>query len=385
MTRVAPWHAAMAAVFMLLAWRVIHVNAVVYGETNRPVTRVLPGESAAEVASAALRANPAEVRALLVRAREHEQAGDGERASRAYASALELAPVDRAALHEAAAADLRHGRTAEAVGRLDALVSHYEEARPAVFPVFARMLANPAHRALLEARAVRDPAWMDTFVPYACANADPQYLAPIFLKRAAAGKARREEVVCVIEKLRRAGRWDVAYQVWLNTLPRARLAEVGHVFNGGFEHPASGLGFDWIAEDAPGHTVDFAPAVGSAGVRALRVTYTGKRLAGPALRQYLAVPPGRYELSGRVRLEALQSVRGIQWVLRCGLEARGKPIAASEPFLGSGEWRRFALDAVIPGGCPGQVLSLEPVGLDEGTTFVSGTARFDELRLARAR
>jgi hypothetical protein len=53
--------------------------------------------------------------------------------------------------------------------------------------------------------------------------------------------------------------------------------------------------------------------------------------------------------------------------------------------MGAGAWRGFAVAVTVPAGCPGQVLSLEPAGMGEGTTFVSGTAWFDELRLARAR
>ena len=132
-------------------------------------------------------------------------------------------------------------------------------------------------------------------------------------------------------------------------------------------------------------SVEFAPARGAAGERALSVAYTGKRLEGPALRQFLAVAPGRYELTGKVRLEGLDSVRGIHWVLRCGSDARGAGIASSERFMGAAPWRGFAVPVTIPAGCPGQLLSLEPAGLGEGATFVSGAAWFDDLRLTRAR
>ena len=191
------------------------------------------------------------------------------------------------------------------------------------------------------------------------------------------------------EKLRAAGRWEQAYQVWLNTLPRERLADVGYVFNAGFEHAASGVGFDWMpsrgAERETGHAVEFAATRGAGGKRALRVTYNGKRQAVPAIRQLMALPPGRYELSGRGRVDSLNSVRGVQWTLRCAAADEAPPLAASERFLGSSEWRPFTVELAIPRDCPGQVLQLEPVGMHEGTTFLSGTAWFDDLRLARQR
>lgn len=375
---------AIAAALAMLAWRSIHVNAVVYDEHNRPVTRPAPGMAPGLAATRALHANAADVRALLLVARDKDASGDAAGSAAAYGRALALAPVDRVALHEAAAWDLRNGRIAEAIVRMDLLASHHPETRPAVFDVFGRMLARPEHRALVEERAARGPEWAGAFVIFACGRLDPLHAAPLFMRRAASGKAPPEEARCVIDRLRRAGHWPVAYQAWLNSLPRARLADVGHVFNGGFEHPASGVGFDWIVAEDAAQAVEFTPAPGASGQRALRVTYSGSRIAAPALRQYLALSPGRYELSGRVKLEGLSSVRGVRWTLRC--EAPGRaPLASSERFLGSVPWRAFAAAATVPAECPGQVLALEPEGLDEGTTFVSGSALFDELRLARAR
>jgi hypothetical protein len=49
--------------------------------------------------------------------------------------------------------------------------------------------------------------------------------------------------------------------------------------------------------------------------------------------------------------------------------------------VGSGEWRRFAVDFAVDGSCAGHVLQLEP-DADEGkVAFVEGTAWFDALGL----
>lgn len=377
---------AVAAALLVVAWRAFYVNTVIYGEVNRPVARAGASPSPAAAAVETLLANPAETRALLVLARERDSGAGAAAAAQAYAAALALAPIDLAVLREAAASDLRNGRVAESVPRLDALATHYQAERVAVFAVFAQMLASPAHRALVDARAGAGPEWVGAFIPFACTQLDPLHFAPLFMRHAAAGRATRDEVRCVTDRLRRAGHWDAAYQAWLNSLPRSMLADVGYVFNGSFERAATGVGFDWMVDEGPAQSVEFAPARGGAGERALRVAYTGKRLEGPALRQYLALAPGRYELTGKVRLERVESVRGIHWILRCGADARGSGIASSERFMGAGTWRGFAVPVTIPReGCPGQVLSLEPSGLGEGTTFVSGTAWFDDLRLTRAR
>lgn len=390
MDRAAAWRAGTVAVALLILWRIIAVNAVLFDDSGRPQWPAAATGAAPERAAlaAVLRENPGEVAALLVLAQDLERTGEAARAAMAYESALAVAPIDRDALQLSAGFFLRQGRIKEAVRQFDHLAEHYS-AYDSVFPVLARLL--PVRDSGWDAIVARNPAWLGAFIVTACRQAvDPVMLAPLLQKRAAAGRAMAPEVDCITDKLRDGGQWEAAYQVWLNTLPRERLANVGHVFNGGFEFAASGIGFDWKPSTGPdrqiGHAVDFAITTGGGGKRALRVTYNGKRQAGPAILQYMAVAPGRYEFSGVARIEALNSVRGAQWAMRCvAKDGRTTGVAASERFLGSSEWRGFSFEAVVPEGCLGQVLQLEPVGMNEGTTFLSGTAWFDDLRLTRRR
>ena len=391
MDRAAAWRAGTLALALLLAWRIIAVNAVLFDDSGRPQWPTAAIGAAPERAALAsvLRENPGEVAALLVLAQDLERAGDMTLAAKAYGAALEIAPVDRDALQLSAGFFLRQGRVKDAVRQLDRLAEHYS-LYDSVFPPLMQLL--PVRDSGWEAILARNPAWLGAFIVTACrqASVDPLTLAPLLQKRVSAGRAQAPEVDCITDRLRSNGQWEAAYQVWLNTLPRERLADVGHVFNGGFEVAASGVGFDWKPslgqERQVGHAVDFAIAGGVRGKRALRVSYNGKRQAAPAILQFMAVAPGRYELSGLARIEALNSVRGVQWALRCvGTDGRSTLVAASERFLGSSEWRGFAFEAVVPEGCPGQVLQLEPVGMNEGTTFLSGTAWFDDLRLTRRR
>lgn len=386
MERAVAWRAGAIAVGLLLAWRIITVNAVLYDEGGRPR---LPAE-ATDVATlgALLRANPAEVAALLVLAEQHERAGDRARAASAHESAAEIAPADRDRLRLSAAYYLREGRLAEAAVQLDRLATQFDEYER-TFPLFSKLAAarDPGWARI----AARNPPWLGSFIVAACRQGlDPALLAPLLQLRVAAGRAQAAEVDCVSDKLRAAGRWESAYLVWINTLPRERLADLGNVFNGGFEAAASNVGFDWKvatgSERELGHALEFAPARGASGKRALRVTYSGKAQTKPAIQQYLALAPGRYELSGLAHIDSLNSVRGLQWAVRCvDNDAPARTIGATERFLGATEWHSFAADFQVPAGCAGQVLQLVPVGLDEGATYVSGTAWFDDLKIARKR
>jgi hypothetical protein len=387
---------AVLALSLILVWRVIQVNAVLYDDSGRPrlaaappASDLPPGERKA-FESAALRRilseNPGEVAALLMLARDYEAEGDAARATRAYRSALELAPLDRDVLGFAAAHLLRQEDDG-GVELLARLAAHYPGARSQVFPVLAEVVASGRHRAAVAAMVSRNPGWLGAFLVEACnRGVEPAVLMPALARKSASAGGATPEARCVIDRLRDAGRWEEAYQVWLNLLPRERLANVGYVYNGSFEFPPSGVGFDWIAQARPekeaGHVAEIQRAQGAAGAWALRVV--GRRQSGFPVQQFLALVPGRYELSGLARPESIKALKGIHWTVRC--VERGRPqrvVASSERFLGSSEWRRFAMEIVVDADCQGQALQLEPVVEDGAVAFVSGSAWFDDLTVLR--
>ena len=370
---------------LLLAWRAIHVNAVLYDDSGRPrLGAAVPGTAEASALRRALDDNPAHAAALVMLAREHENAGDAARAARAYRAALALAPYEPEVLQLAGTFFLRHEDPAaiEVLGRLAE-----GSARPAAFAALASLLASERHAPAVAQLLSTRPEWLDAFLLDACRRGTDPALLARWLRRSSAA-ASSAQSACAIDGLRAADRWSEAYQVWLNSLPRERLSDVGFVFNGGFEHVPGGAGFDWIlqarSERDAGHTAMALPSLGAAGRRALRVSYNGGRQSDVPARQFLALAPGRYELSGRARHEAIKALRGVRWTVRCVERDRpARLLSNSERFVGSSEWRRFAMELEVPAGCPGQVLQLEP-DVEAGTpAFVAGTAWFDDLRLAR--
>jgi hypothetical protein len=386
---------AIVAISLALLWRIIQVNVVMYEDTGRPRLLARPAVEAAKESSSekaalqqALRRNPGEVAALLMLARRLEAEGDEANASRAYRVALGVAPLEMGTLSLAADHFLRRGDPAgiELLGRLAA---HYPESRERVFAVLVQAMASGLHRDALDALFRDNPPWVGVFVADSCARGvDLAIVMPALLRRSATGQGGGAETACAIDRLKAAGRWQQAYQLWLNTLPRERLKDVGFVFNGSFEFLPTDRGFDWILQARPereaGHAAQVFQVPGASGKRALRVAYNGRRQAGVPARQFLSLAPGRYELTGMGRPDGIKAARGIHWTLRC-VDA-GKPqavIAGSERFLGSSEWRRFAMELRIAESCTGQVLQLEPVGDDGALAFVSGNAWFDDLRLRR--
>lgn len=386
---------AIVVISAALLWRIIQVNVVMYEDTGRPrlVERSAveaPGAGSSEKAALqqVLRRNPGEVAALLMIARRLEAEGDEAGASRAYRVALGVAPLEMGTLALAAEHFLRRGDPVgiELLGRLAA---HYPGSRERVFAVLLQAMASGLHRDALDALFRENSPWVGAFLADSCTRgADLAVLMPALLRRSAAGQGGGAEAACAIERLEAAGQWQQAYQFWLNTLPRERLREVGFVFNGSFEFLPTGRGFDWILQARPereaGHAAQVFQVPGASGRRALRVAYNGRRQAGVPVRQFLSLAPGEYELTGMGRPDGIKAARGIHWTLRCVQSGRPQAvIASSERFLGSSEWRRFAMELRVADSCRGQVLQLEPVGDDGALAFVSGNAWFDDLRLRR--
>ena len=390
-------HLAVATLALAILWRVIHVNAVLYEDTGRP--RIFTPSSAnlsdapadREVMRAQLLENPAQAAALVLLARDAERRSSFDEAARAYAAAYRLAPLGREVLHAASVYFLAHGKASEALVLLGRLVEHYPDTRERAFPVIADMLAARAQAAGFEEITARDPEWLGLFIVSSCRRGvDPAILVPLLMNRVAAASAKPAETECLVERLRGAGRWEESYQVWLNTLPRERLNDIGFIFNGSFEFAPSGVGFDWMPARQPerevGHSVEMARSTGGAGRRSLRVSFNGKRQVGSPISQYLVLAPGRYELSGIGRSDGMRAGRGVLWTVRCVREGvAGAAIASSERFTGSSEWRSFSAPVDIEPSCRGQILQLEPMGVEESAAYVTGAAWFDDLALRQVR
>lgn len=390
-----PWRIGIAALSLVLLWRVIHVNAVLYESTGRPRLPLAADLGAAlpdrELLREQLRDNPGHVAALLLLARDAEGRDSFDEAARVYAAAYQLAPLDRDVLHAASAFFLARGRASEALVLLGRLVEHYPATRESAFPVIVAMLASKEQDSALDALTARDPEWLGALIVSSCQRGvDPALLLPVFLKRVSSASAKPAEAACLVERLRRAGRWSEAYQVWLNTLPRERLNEIGFIFNGSFEFAPSGVGFDWMPtrqlEREAGHSVEMARSTGGAGRRSLKVSFNGKRQLGSPIAQYLALAPGAYQLAGLGRSDGMRVGRGVHWTVRCVNEAIAGPVlASSERFTGSSEWRPFQFALTIAPACRGQVLQLEAVGVEESAAYITGAAWFDDLALREVR
>lgn len=273
-------------------------------------------------------------------------------------------------------------------GRLDRMLARWSvllRTRPAfaskLHPLLLGFAEDLDRRELLKPLLENPPDWWDAFFAYAAREAK-QTDTVLFLYQ---GRQRGDEAPseseqgAYLDRLWRDARWSEAYQAWRDGLDKREARELDNLYNGGFELPLTGAGFDWRTPPVRGVVVEAAPTYGVRGDKALHLVFDGQRVRFQHVFQYLVLKPGHYRLQGRVRPDGLRTERGLQWRLRCVSD--GPLLAESERFLGSDAfWRTFAVEFAVPEtDCPAQVLQLELEGRAGLDFEIQGGIWFDDL------
>lgn len=382
---VAEYHARRAdpgAATRALAWhphhsRALYRQALAVAESDPARAAALLGQAARE--------DPTDGRVFMQLALRRAQQGELQAAENLAATATRLTPMRSDVRLAAAAFWLQRDRLEQVLEHWSVALAMRQDIRAEIYPVLLGLAEDPRTRALLRPWLDEPPPWWAHFFHYAAANAaDPA--AVDLLYRLGRHNGRRPhglERYAYLDRLQREGRWLEMYFVWLNGLDDRHLAALGLVFDGGFELPLSNAGFGWRSHPVRGVSVETAATYGVEGERALRLIFRKPQTLFRHLSQYLLLEPGGYRLSGLARPDGLRSGSGLQWTLRCA-GGGGRLLGASERFLGSSQWREFAVTFTVPGGsCRAQELRLELTGRTRRDFEAVGTAWFDRLRIVR--
>jgi len=297
-----------------------------------------------------------------------------------------LGPMRIPALARSAAFWYEHDRPDLALERWSALLRNHPESSRELFPWLVGVADDPDERALLQPLLERPPDWWDRFFAYAVAHA-PRVEAVMFLYQ---GRNRGQDVPTAAEqrvyldRLWKEGRWPEAHRAWLGGLDAQSQEGLDLLYNGGFELPVTGIGFDWRIQPLPGVTVETVQTYGTRGGRALHVAFDGRSPRFRHVLHPLFLDPGRYRLQGRVRPDGLAAGQGLRWVVGCHWPDP-QAIATSAAFAGKDDWQAFGLDFEVPAAdCPLQVLRLEQVERVGGSDGPGGVW-FDDLAISRRR
>jgi hypothetical protein len=236
-------------------------------------------------------------------------------------------------------------------------------------PLAQTLASQPPWRASVLARLARDARSTDA-------------VSAVFDQLAATpGGLADTERRAYVERLIRDQRWQQARRVWAAGLPTAQPRSDERVFDGGFEQPAGGYGFDWRLEHVAGANVELLAGPGVTGSRALYVEFQNRRVRFAHVRQLLTLAPGHYRLFARYRLDSLRNERGLTWTLRCA-ENPSARLGSSQRLAGSSPWSTLELDFDVPTeNCGAQWLRLELAARIPAETQIGGRAWFDDVAI----
>ncbi|MCX7034405.1 MAG: hypothetical protein NT046_10605 [Arenimonas sp.] len=278
---------------------------------------------------------------------------------------------------------LKAGDLPAVVAQADTLLRVEPEVTPTLLPLMVALASSPEAQPALAEHLLASPPWGPGLLAHLVATVpDVNAFGPLMERlRKTPGGLRPDVLSAWLDRLTREGRWGQAYLTWVSQLPPERLQRLGNLYNGGFEWEPGQGGFDWRIGKVPGARIARMATGGMDGERALRVAFEDRRVPFAHVRQMLALPPGRYRLTGRARPENLRTDRGLAWTLACAT-ADARPLGETEPLRGHGDWRDLSLDFEVPAqGCGGQWLTLSLRARIPAEQRVGGVAWFDNLRI----
>ena len=274
-----------------------------------------------------------------------------------------------------------------AIGYADILLRTRQDMASYAHNYLLNISRDAGGRGLVADRLAAEPGWRRQFLAslWELAHADPAALALVAELGKTGKPADTGELGLYIGGLAWHGASDVAYNLWLRTLPPERLENLGFLTSPGFEAepPGAKTVFDWVNGPGVNALAEFVPQGRPGGRRLLHLSFSEGRIELPVVFQVLVLAPGRYRLTGEFR-GPLEGKRGLRWRLSCNSGAQAD-LGETEMLLGQPEqWRVFTLEASVPSGdCVGQVLRLVHDARSASEEYLSGEAWFADFRLER--
>ena len=364
-----------------LSWRDNHPEAL-FQQAQRLAQDPAQSAAAVRFARLALQANPLDGRIYRVLG-QLETNPDRAMALHRIAAARAPRDVPSHALlidHYLARRDFP-----SALEHVDTLLRVQPATSAQLLPLLAQMALAPEAQPALAETLMTSPPWSERFLSHLLQTVPDTDAVSVLMDRLrkSPGSLSGPVLSAWLDRLTREDRWGQAYLTWVSQLPKDRLNGLGNLFNGGFEWTPGEGGFDWRMGRAPGAWVSRTAGPGVTGQVALRVAFQDRRVPFSHVRQMLALPPGKYRLTGRQRADSLRTERGLVWIVACATSG-GPALATTEPLRGQTNWREFGVDFEVPAtGCGGQWLILTVPARIPAEQRIGGVAWFDAMRIAR--
>lgn len=294
-------------------------------------------------------------------------------------AAATLAPNDPNVLRAQAVLALQQGRLADAAPLLVQLSEHYDYLTGEPSRTLARLIAMGEGQ-VLKQHLRPGGRWFPIVLGRMLELKLPVAPAmPLVIQASANGVLPPGRIRAYMRGLKTEGNWADAYGLWVGQ----HKGRVPLLFNAGFDRSFEPDGFDW--EVVPpisarhGLVAETRPFEGRGQV--LEVSYLGRSVPTPVVRQYLFLGSGTYRLSGQYMTSKLRTEGGLAWAVKCaGQEA---PAGRTAGLLDTqGKWMPFDFEFTLSADCgPVASLQLETFAQFEAAAGIRGRAHFDAFFL----
>jgi len=329
--------------------------------------------------------NPANAHPLIALMGIYQAQDDSSRADTLADSAVRLMPADPWVRRQVANHWITRGDLQSAMEHWSVALEADPSIRAQLFPVLMKLAEEPSTRAVFKSIAASPPSWWNAFFTEVSKRAsDVETVRLLYSLRHEFSRMplTEPERKAYVARLKKDGLISEAYIHWANGLNRDQRAQLGLLFNGGFEFEPSGWGFDWHIRSRHNALIDRAQTYGLDGDKALHLLFKRHKGRFRAVFQPLFLDPGPYRLSGRVRTDSLETKGGLKWIVRC-LYPEEKGLGESERFLGTNQWRSFDFELQVPESCLLQEIRLESSGKRSFEHEITGGAWFDRMAIRR--
>jgi hypothetical protein len=357
------------------------------GTLFRKALKTLPEEpeAATRLLEQAYRANSTDPFPLIALSAQAFDAGDMERGDALIELASRLAPVDPRVQEAAATYWGKRGRYDRMIAHWSTTLEADRSRRDVLFPRLLALAENPESRALLEPLASSPPSWWTDFFRYVSRSAlESDAVRYLYASRRQSTQVpvSLDERADYVARLQKDGSIAEAYLVWMSGLDETARRQLGLLFDGGFDLPISGQGFGWRVARHDHFSAEPAPTHGATGRSALRVRFRRFEGSFRHVAQPLFLDPGTYRLTGRARIDSLDSKGGVKWTLRC-VQPESTVLGDGPRLLGSSDWSDFGFDFEVPSTCQYQQLILVSGGTRSFEQKLDGVIWFDDMKIAR--
>ncbi len=295
--------------------------------------------------------NPYEARYWSDLAWVCEMNGDAACATQGVDEAVKLAPM-RPQLHWVAANTfLRAGKTDAALEEFRRLLKLDPTYAPATFHLCLGALHDPQ---LILQRVLppgTDPRLRLAYLNFLSTNELANQAHQVWLETVSAGASfPLASASPYLEHLLETGRFEEAQGVWqdlekLGIIPQPnRDQDDNLVFNGDFERPPLGVGFDWRDRAGPFISLDLSDSSAHTGKRCLRIDFTVSRNEAYApLYEFIPVPLNQaFLLTAFVRSQDITSDSGPRLQVVDPVHPQALNVT-SESTVGSTPWHPISL------------------------------------------